>query len=134
MPSRIKNSGKRGIRRYEYDGVVGWQVRYCREKALFQQVFSDKLHGGEKGALAAAEDFHAQLVTFFPPMLRREFVNQRRTNKKAAQGFKAVRISRLASALDDQGGKACKQEFLCCSPWRRRSEASRRGVATAESG
>ncbi len=96
MNPRIKNSGKRGIRRYEYDGVVGWQVRYFREKVLFQKVFSDKIHGGEAQALAAAEAFHKQLVTYFPPMLRREWVNQRRTNSKEVVGVSRVmkKISR----------------------------------------
>lgn len=90
MPIPIKNSGKRGIRRYEYDGVIGWQVRYFREKVLFQKVFSDKACGGEAGALAAAEAFHAQLVSYFPPMLRRDFVNQRRSNSKEVVGVSRV--------------------------------------------
>lgn len=90
MNPRIKNSGKRGIRRYEYDGVAGWQVRYFREKVLFQRVFSDKAHGGEAQALTAAEAFHAQLVTYFPPMLRRDWVNQRRTNSKEVVGVSRV--------------------------------------------
>jgi hypothetical protein len=90
MDSRLKNSGKRGIRRYEYDGTSGWQVRYSREKVRFQKIFFDSLHGGEAGALAAAEAYHAQLVSYFPPMLRREYVNQRRTNSKDVVGVSRV--------------------------------------------
>lgn len=90
MDSRLKNSGKRGIRRYEYDGTAGWQVRYSREKVRFQKIFFDSLYGGEAGALVAAEAYHAQLVSYFPPMLRREYVNQRRINSKDVVGVSRV--------------------------------------------
>jgi hypothetical protein len=86
----MKNSGKRGIRRYEYDGVFGWQVRYFREGAQFQKIFSDKAHGGEASALAAAEAFHAQLVSYFPPALRREHMDRRRANSKEVVGVSRV--------------------------------------------
>jgi hypothetical protein len=94
----MKNSGKRGIRRYEYDGVKGWQARYFREGARFQKIFSDKAHGGEEAARAAAQAFHSQLVSYFPPMSRQEYANTRRSNSKEVVG-----VSRIMRKVTSRG-------------------------------
>lgn len=90
MAGHVKNSGKAGLRRYEYDGVLGWQVRYRREGVRFQKVFSDRIHGGTEAALAAAESFHAQLLEYFPPMTRREYANIRKANSKETVGVSRI--------------------------------------------
>lgn len=93
MDSRLKNSGRKGIRRHEYEGVHGWFVRYMREGALFRKVFSDRDYGGEEGSLAAAEEFHKQLISYFPPKTRKEHSEQRRKNSRDIIG-----VSRITKA------------------------------------
>ncbi len=90
MTSPAKNSGKRGIRRYSYDGIEGWQVRYMRDGALFQQIFRDKAYGGEAAALTVAEEFHTRLLSYFPPITRREWAEMRRANSREVVGVSRV--------------------------------------------
>ncbi|MCF3650292.1 AP2 domain-containing protein [Synoicihabitans lomoniglobus] len=90
MDSRLKNSGRKGIRRHEYEGLQGWFVRYMREGALFRKVFSDRDFGGEEGSFAAAEEYHRQLVSYFPPRTRKEHSEQRRKNSREIVGISRV--------------------------------------------
>ena len=90
MDSRLKNSGRKGIRRHEYDGVNGWFVRYMREGALFRKTFNDNDYGGEDQSYAAAEEFHRQLVSYFPPRTRKEHSEQRRKNSREIIGVSRV--------------------------------------------
>jgi hypothetical protein len=50
---RNKNSRK-NIKRIDSDKTHGWQVHVCRGGKLKTKLFSDRLYGGKKAALAAA--------------------------------------------------------------------------------
>jgi hypothetical protein len=90
MDTRLKNSGRKGIRRHEYDGVKGWFVRYMREGAQFRRTFNDNDYGGEDQSYQAAEEFHRQLVAYFPPRTRKEHSEQRRKNSREIIGISRV--------------------------------------------
>ena len=45
----------------------GWLVRYMREGVPFNRSFSDSKYGSPEASLAAAEEYHKELRTAFPP-------------------------------------------------------------------
>ncbi len=90
MDSRIKNSGRKGIRRHSYEGVSGWFVRYRRDGVRFNKVFYDSKHGGEDGSYQAAVEFHKQLTSYFPPRTRVEHAEQRRKNSNEIIGVRRL--------------------------------------------
>ena len=54
----------------------GWLVRYMREGVPFNRSFSDSKYGSPEASLAAAEEYHMELRTAFPPPTWEEHVER----------------------------------------------------------
>lgn len=83
MAKEKTNIGPQGIKRHDYSRAKGYFVRYRREGAQFNKLFSDGVYGSSEAALEAAKLFYKELVEAFPPMNRREFVEIKRRNNKS---------------------------------------------------
>ena len=53
---RTRRNHLKNITRFTYDnsGFQGWRLSICRNHVHYTRYFSDREHGGEQGALAAA--------------------------------------------------------------------------------
>lgn len=71
------------ITRHDYKKTHGYVVRYSRDTALFQKLFSDSIYGSKELALKAATDYLRELREAFPPMNRQEYCQINRNNNKA---------------------------------------------------
>jgi len=60
------NTNMKGISRIDAERAVGWYVRVYRSEE-HRKFFSDSLHGGKEGALAAAIEYRDQFVAENPP-------------------------------------------------------------------
>ena len=77
---------KENIKRYDYNNNPYYLVRYMRDKALFQRMFSDSRYGSAETAYEAAELYLNELKAAFPPMNRREYALVLRRKKNGIAG------------------------------------------------
>jgi hypothetical protein len=77
---------KENITRHDYERNHGYVVRYMRDGALFQKMFSDVRYGSPENALEAAELYLSELKAAFPPMNRREYAQILRRKKEGIAG------------------------------------------------
>lgn len=75
-----------GITRHDYSKTHGYVVRYMRDRALFQKLFSDTQYGSPENAFEAAKLYLTELKATFPPMNRREFCQIKRRKKDGIVG------------------------------------------------
>lgn len=86
-----------GITRFDYGNTHGYVVRYMRDRALFQKLFSDGRYGSEEAAFEVARLYLTELKNAFPPMNRREFseIKRKKNSKSGLVGvYKNKSISR----------------------------------------
>ncbi len=69
-----------GITRFDYGNTHGFVVRYMRDGAHFQKLFSDGRYNSQEEAFEAAQLYLTELKNAFPPMNRREFAERKRRN------------------------------------------------------
>jgi hypothetical protein len=81
---------KENITRHDYERNHGYVVRYMRDGALFQKMFSDVRYGSPENALEAAELYLSELKAAFPPMNRREYAQILRRKKEGIAGLNGV--------------------------------------------
>ena len=74
----------RGISRMKYEKTSpGWFARYTREGVTFAKHFADKDFDSADASLQAAKAWHQRARELLPPMSRREYSNQRKSNNKS---------------------------------------------------
>lgn len=77
-----ETGGARNIVRHEHDPQkgLGWEVVINRRRQYYREFFADSHHGGNAGALAAAQIFRDALLARLPPPLPVKTRNTRNTS------------------------------------------------------
>lgn len=80
----MKIESTRGISRLNYKtSANGWLARYTREGVTFSKTFSDSKYGSPEASKTAAESWHKEVRSLFPPMTIDDFYSQIETRTES---------------------------------------------------
>ncbi len=76
-PKQKNNQSTQNIKRIDSEKTHGWQVHVCRNGVLKTKLFSDRVHGGKRVALAEAKRFRDQLRADMTQRISPSWQNER---------------------------------------------------------